>query len=71
MALGAIASSPLAGFASACFGGRALLRLAAPAAAMAFAGITPAPSRLTLAGALALMGAALPPEVILQNRRAS
>jgi MFS family permease len=58
MTVGAIASSPLAGFVSSRYGSRALLRISAPAAALAFAFIALAPSRLLLALALFLMGAA-------------
>ncbi len=58
MTVGAILCSPLAGFASARFGSRSLLRAAAPSAAVAFALIALAPTASTLAVALALMGAA-------------
>lgn len=58
MTIGAIACSPLAGWASARFGSRVLLRASAPAAALAFAFIALAPDATLLALALALMGAA-------------
>jgi MFS family permease len=58
MTLGAVAGSPLAGYASARFGSRALLRVAAPVATFAFAGIALAPSIPVLAAALFLSGAA-------------
>ncbi|HEY5479591.1 MAG TPA: MFS transporter [Gaiellaceae bacterium] len=58
MTLGAVAGSPLAGYASARFGSRSLLRVAAPIASLAFAGIALAPSIPLLAGAMFLSGAA-------------
>jgi len=58
MTLGAVAGSPLAGYASARFGSRPLLRVAAPIASLAFAGIALAPSIPLLAGAMFLSGAA-------------
>jgi MFS family permease len=57
MTLGSIAASPLAGFASARFGSRSLLRISAPTSALAFAFIALAPSKPLLALALFLMGA--------------
>jgi MFS family permease len=57
MTVGAIAASPLAGFVSARFGSRSLLRISAPLQALAFASIALAPSTLLLALALFLMGA--------------
>jgi len=57
MTLGAISSSPLAGFISPRYGSRSLLRISAPFQALAFAFIALAPSRILLALALFLMGA--------------
>ena len=57
MTLGAIAASPLAGFASARFGSRSLLRISAPTSALTVAFIALAPSTPLLALALFLMGA--------------
>ncbi len=58
MTLGAVAGSPLAGYASARFGSRSLLRVSAPIASLAFAGIALAPSVSLLAGAMFISGAA-------------
>ena len=58
MTLGAVAGSPLAGYASARFGSRPLLRVSAPIASLAFAGIALAPSVPLLAGAMFISGAA-------------
>jgi MFS family permease len=58
MTLGAVAGSPLAGYASARFGSRPLLRVAAPIASLAFAGIALAPSVPLLALAMFISGAA-------------
>jgi MFS family permease len=57
MTVGAMASSPLAGFASARFGSRSLLRISAPISALTVAFIALAPSMPLLALALFLMGA--------------
>ena len=57
MTLGAVAASPLAGYASARFGSRSLLRVSAPLSALTFAFIAIAPSTPLLALALFLMGA--------------
>jgi hypothetical protein len=57
MTLGAIFSSPLAGFVSPRYGSRSLLRFSAPFQALAFAFIALAPSRILLGLALFLMGA--------------
>jgi MFS family permease len=57
MTLGAVAASPLAGYASARFGSRSLLRVSAPLSAVTFAFIAIAPSTPLLALALFLMGA--------------
>ena len=57
MTLGAVAASPLAGYASARFGSRSLLRISAPLSALTFAFIAVAPSAPLLALALFLMGA--------------
>jgi len=57
MTIGAISSSPLAGFVSPRYGSRLLLRASAPFQALAFAFIALAPSRIMLALALFFMGA--------------
>lgn len=57
MTLGAVGASPLAGYASARFGSRSLLRVSAPLSAITFAFIAIAPSTPLLALALFLMGA--------------
>lgn len=57
MTIGAVAASPLAGYASARFGSRALLRVSAPISALIFGLIALAPSTPLLALALFLMGA--------------
>jgi MFS family permease len=57
MTIGAISSSPLAGFVSPRYGSRLLLRASAPFQAFAFAFIALAPSRIMLALALFFMGA--------------
>jgi len=57
MTIGAISASPIAGFVSARYGSRTLLRVSAPFQALAFAFIALAPSPIVLALALFLMGA--------------
>jgi len=56
--VGAVMASPLAGLMSARFGSAMLLRISAPLTAFTFALMALAPSRVTLALALFLMGAA-------------
>lgn len=56
--IGAVLASPLAGMISTRFGSASLLRISAPLTALTFAFMALAPSRLTLALALFLMGAA-------------
>jgi MFS family permease len=58
LTVGAVMASPLAGLVSARFGSAMLLRISAPLTALTFAFMALAPSRVTLALALFLMGAA-------------
>jgi MFS family permease len=58
MTVGSVTSTPIAGFVSARFGSRSLLRLSAPVSALTCAFIALAPSAPLLGAALFLMGAA-------------